>query len=278
MKNIIKIVALALVMVFALGAVSASAAAYTTYTYSYGGQPLSSPDAYSPYKRIDSAYMGLATPLNTPSDLYIDDEGWIYIADDANNRIVVLDENYKFSREIKSFVNIYGNADSLSGAKGVAVANGLLYIADTGNSRIVVLNRETLKCVAVHTKPDADVVKDGSVYAPIALSVDQAGRMYVVSETTNDGIISLNADGTFASFIGAQKVTYSAFDLFWRRFQSEEERANADKAVPITYNNICIDKDGFIYVTTANQGKEQAQQKSSSASFSASPVNIIDVS
>ena len=252
MKKLIRIIALAFALVLAFGAVSASAAAYTTYTYSYGGQPLSSPDAYSPYKQIDSAYMGLPSPLNTPTDLYIDELGWIYIADPVNNRIVVLDEFYKYNRTISTFVNTSGNADSLNQAQGLCVANGLIYIADTQNYRIVVLERETLKCVAIHNTPDADVVKEGSFYNPVALSVDGAGRMYVVSSTTIDGIISLNADGTFASFIGAQKVTYNAMELFWRRFQSAEERAAAEKIVSVTYNNITIDKDGFIYVTTDN--------------------------
>ena len=170
MKKLIRIIALAFALVLAFGAVSASAAAYTTYTYSYGGQPLSSPDAYSPYKQIDSAYMGLPSPLNTPTDLYIDELGWIYIADPVNNRIVVLDEFYKYNRTISTFVNTSGNADSLNQAQGLCVANGLIYIADTQNYRIVVLERETLKCVAIHNTPDADVVKEGSFYNPVALS------------------------------------------------------------------------------------------------------------
>ena len=214
MKKLIRIIALAFALVLVFGTVASSAAAYTTYTYSYDGRALSSPDAYRPYKQVTSSMMGLSTPLNTPTDLYIDDLGLIYICDPNNNRIVVLNENYKFVEEIKTFTNLYGNADSINQAQGVAVANGLLYIADTNNSRIVVLERETKKCVAIHNTPDADVVAEGSLYYPIALSVDTAGRMYVVSSSTIDGIISLNSDGSFASFIGAQKVTYNAFELF----------------------------------------------------------------
>ena len=285
MKKLIRFIALAFVLVFAIGAVASSAAAYTTYTYSYGGQPLSSPDAYSPYKQIDSAYMGLPKTLNSPSDLYIDEEtGDIYIVDpeagttDQPGAIYVLDSNYKYQYKIDEFVNSRGNNDRLKGASGVAVANGLLYIADTNNSRIVVLDRETLECVAIHDTPDADVVEEGDIYKPIALAVDNAGRMYVVSSTTIDGIISLNKDGSFASFIGAQKVTYNAFELFWRRFQSADERAQSEKNVSVTYDNICIDKDGFIYVTTSHidEASQQSAISGKSKSGDYAPVKKLN--
>ena len=82
MKKLIRIIALAFVMILALGTIASSAAAYTTYTYSYGGQPLSSPDAYRPYKQINSSYMGLPAALSKPTDLYIDEEtGEIYLVD-----------------------------------------------------------------------------------------------------------------------------------------------------------------------------------------------------
>ena len=284
MKKIIRLIALAFVMVFALGTLASSAAAYSTYTYSYGGKPLSSPDAYRPYKQINSSYMHLPKALSKPSDLYIDDEGSIYLVDpdmgsnDQPGCIYVLDENYQYQYKIDKFTNLYGNPDALKGAQGVAVANGKIYIADTMNSRIVVLDRETKECVAIHNTPDADVVKEGSLYQPVALSVDSAGRMYVVSSTTIDGIISLNSDGSFASFIGAQKVTYNAFELFWRRFQTAEERAANEQNVSVTYNNICIDKDGFIYVTTENIDP-QAQQEaitSKSASGDYAPVKKLN--
>ena len=69
-------------------------APYQTYTYSINGTALHSPDAYTPAKSIDSAYMGLddeavlkkyysgldATALaakktiSNPSDIEVDDE------------------------------------------------------------------------------------------------------------------------------------------------------------------------------------------------------------
>ena len=60
MKNRIIAVLFALVFAISAFAVPASAASpYQTYTYSINGTALYSPDAYTPTKSIDSAYMGL---------------------------------------------------------------------------------------------------------------------------------------------------------------------------------------------------------------------------
>ena len=91
MRKLTSIICLvfALIMVLALP-VSASAP-YQTYTYSIDGKALSSPDVYSPAKEIDSAYMGLDKEIADISDLQVDQDENIYIADSKNNRIIVLD-------------------------------------------------------------------------------------------------------------------------------------------------------------------------------------------
>ena len=50
-----------------------------------------SPDAYTPDRQIDSNYMGVTPAIDDPRDLFVDQYKNIYIADAANNRIVVLD-------------------------------------------------------------------------------------------------------------------------------------------------------------------------------------------
>lgn len=282
MKKSLRISAFVLVLVMLFGGLISSAATFFTYTYDITGQPQTSPEIYKPYKQITSKYMGLGeTALSNPTDIVVDSEGKVYIADPTNNRIVVLTKHWKLERIISSFVNQHGNADALAGARGLYVCDdGEIYVADTNNARIVVFNQEG-KFVRAYAAPQSDVFEEGSSYTPIALAVDHSKRIYVVSSTATEGIISLNEDGSFATFIGAQKVVISAFETLRRKFMTAEQRALLEDTVPTPYNNITIDAKGFVYVTvefTAKeyQDKQAAATKAASSDFS--PVKRLNAS
>lgn len=256
-----------------LGSVVASAAVpYTTYSYGVNNWIKRSPAAYVPLRTIDtnslqyslSAEGGASdnakikfaesfagTSLSSPADIFVDDLNHVYISDTGNNRIIVTDEDYNLRLIISSFMNNFGVPDSLNQPHGLFVTESEIFVADKGNSRIVVFDKLG-NFVTIVPEPASEVMPDNHVYSPVAVSVDSAGRIYVVSSTTNYGILSLNRDGSFNGFVGAQKVTYSAFDYFWRMFQTAEQIAASESYVPTEYNNIAIDEDDFIFVTTAS--------------------------
>lgn len=66
--------------------------------------------------------------------------------------------------------------------------------------------------------------------------------MFVVSSTTEQGIIVMNDDGSFFGFIGAQKVTYNPLDYFWRKYFKQDDEGTISY-VPTEYNNITIDRE-----------------------------------
>ncbi len=270
----IALVVLALIML--VGTISASAITpYTTYTYSvdtsgnnHGMQR--SPHAYTPLKIVDSntlsnsllpdggssdnakeLYAGknIFTGLDQPKDVFVDELNHVYIANTGKNQIVVTDEEFNIRLLISAFVNKFGVPDALNGPSGVFVTETEIFVADTGNSRVVVFDKLG-NFVDIVPEPASEVLPENHVYQPVAVSVDKAGRIYVVSSTSNYGVISLNRDGSFNGFIGPQKVTFSAIEYFLRMFKTEEQLAASEKAVSTEFNNICIDKDGFIYVTT----------------------------
>ncbi|PKM63283.1 MAG: hypothetical protein CVU97_00880 [Firmicutes bacterium HGW-Firmicutes-21] len=269
--KLIRIVLLTICFILLSGSIFSAVAIvpYTTYTYDVYGWMQRSPDAYVPLTVIDSrsikySYNNGASEitrqkyeftdmldLNGPMDIYVDDLEHVYIADSGNNRIVGLDENYNIRLIISTFTNNNGIPDVLSGPKGVFVTDSEIYVADTEKSRIVVFDKLG-NFVDIVPEPSSDVMPDNSIYKPVAVAADRAGRVYVVSSTTHYGVISLNRDGSFNGFIGPQKVTYSAIELFWRRFQTYEQKAKSIQYVPTEYNNLTIDKDGFLYVTTAS--------------------------
>ena len=235
-------------MTVGLGASSA----YQTYTYSIEGDALFSPDAYTADSNIvDSEYMGLDVPISSPNDLVSDPDGNIYIADTDNNRIVCLDRYYKARFYINNFVNEQGVSDNLTRPEGVFVTDERIWVCDTGAQRIVVFDRKG-NFIKIVEAPESNLFGDSALYTPVAMAVDKYNRLFVVSRTTNQGIIVMTEDGEFTGFIGAQAVSISAWQILWRRFQTEEQKAQQTEYVSTEFNNITIDSDGFIYVTTSS--------------------------
>ena len=286
-KKFTAVVLLVLALVMLLPAIPAAAAEpYQSYTYSIDGYALYSPDAYSPVMTIDSNYMGLETPFDEPTDIFADKDGNIYLADSKNSRIIVLDRYFKVRFTLKNFDNEFGATYSLSGPRGVFVTDDYIYVADTGNSRIVVFYRTNGLYDGVEHKagdfckiipaPESKLFGNSASYKPVALAVDQYGRIFVVSSTTYQGVIVMTDEGEFTGFIGAQKVTYSLIDIVWRRFMSEEQLKNSVTYVSTEFNNITVDDEGFIYVTTDAIDAEKQLAAIESKSSDYSPVKKLN--
>jgi len=247
--------ALLVVVTIPIGAVKA----YQTYTYSIDGQALYSPDAYTPVKTINYQNMGLETNLNGVRDMVTDERGNVYIADTANSRIIVLDRYYNVKFIIDNFRNDQMIMDKFNKPRGVFVTEdryeegelkypGRIYVCDSDASRIVTftLNGEFTSIIG---KPESELFPEGANYKPVAMAVDSYDRLFVVSSETTEGVIVMTNEGEFTGFIGAQQTTLSLWNQIWRRFQSEEQRAEALSVVSYPYNNISINERGFIYAT-----------------------------
>lgn len=261
MKNLMKLITLVMVCLMVFGSLSVMAITpYSTYTYDIDGMYAASPDAYTPDQIVNSAAMGLDEdkPMDSPRDLFVDNNNKVYIADASNNRIIVCNRYIQYTFEISEFTNNQGVPDSLKNPQGVFVTDDYIYVADTDNNRIVLFDLEG-EYVDTIEEPRSDVFPENSIYKPVALAVDAAGRMYIVSSTTYMGVISIAPDGEFQGFIGAQQVNISAIDILWRKIQTKEQRETSTQYVSTEFNNITIDEDGFIYVTTSSID-EAAQQ------------------
>lgn len=260
MKKFTKILLLALVLVLALAPVASAVEPYTTYTYGKDGWPRTSPTVYTPVMNVDSNYIGLETAIDDPRDLFVGPDGCVYIVDAANNRIVVTDANYKLKFTIDAFINDQGVPDKFTNPSGVFANAKEIFVCDTDANRLVVFDIDG-NFEKILAKPSSALFGENSIYKPVAVAVDQYDRIYVISSTTYQGVIVLTSDGEFTGFIGAQNVVYSAWDIIWRNFQTAEQRKATPSYIPTEYNNITVDKEGFIYVTaTANSAARQAQQ------------------
>ena len=259
MKSLMLIV-LTLTMILSVFTIGSSASsAYQTYTYSINGQALYSPDAYVASQVVNAADMGVEK-LNNPTDMVADSEGRIYIANQGNNEILVLDRYYKKVYSITNFINDKGNADSFNKPEGVFIVegdpenennvNGELWVCDTVNERLVVFDRLTGEFKKIVDKPSSQLFDSERPYAPIAMTIDQYGRIYIVSRSHYEGIIVLDPAGVFVGYIGAQQVSISAWEIFWRKIQTDEQKKLSTQLISTTFNNMTITSKGFIYVTT----------------------------
>jgi len=242
---------------------AAAYTSYVTYIYTYDGYSVESPDAYVPERVVTSADIGgpefwgededgNIIGLDGPQCIIVDDSsGDLYIADQKNNRVIIMDPDYKGKLILSDFVNIWGVPDALAQPRGVFANEREIFVADTEKNRIVVFDKEG-NHLRIIEEPRADVFPEGHVYKPIALAVDKSGRIYVVSSTTNLGIIAMGPTGEFQGFVGAQRAVVNPFMIFWRNFQTREQRQQSIRNVSTEYNNITIDDEGFVFVTTSS--------------------------
>lgn len=270
MKKTIRIISLIAVIILLVSSIPVSAIIpYETYTYDKNGNKMESPHAFVPYEVVSSKTLGLNIEINEPADIaveeIVDENGnedyIIYLADTGNQRVLAISSDYKLIGVINKYINEWGVPDSLLEPEGLYIIDNKLYIADSTGNRILVFStlpktdengvrRYPFEFIKTIPEPTDDVFAEGSIYRPVAVAADKSGRLYVVSETSYQGIIALNQDGSFSSFIGAQSSSISVWDMIWRRFQTAEQRSKQEQNITTEYNNINIDEDGFIYATT----------------------------
>lgn len=256
MKRLIKmLLLLPLALLMAASAVPAYAAPYEGYNYSWWGDPEPAPVPYLPAQQVDGKQLGIGD-FNAPEDVFVTADNEVYVLDTGNNRIVQLNEHWQVVRTIDQFEH-EGQAEHFSRPQGIFVTReGSIYVADTGNKRVVELDAEG-RLARIIGAPQADVIKETFIYEPIKLIVDSAKRLYVVGKGVFDGIMQFDSGGRFTGFMGVNKVQYSPIDLFWKRVMTEQQRSKMVLFIPVEFNNVDIDEEGFIYATTGEAGSSE---------------------
>jgi sugar lactone lactonase YvrE len=121
---------------------------------------------------------GKYAPIN-PNSVFISNSGYIYAADQSNNRIVVLNPDGTASTTYPLSFSPFA----------VTVSNsGKIYVSDFTGEKIDLLN----------PNGTASTTYDGGTFAPIYpqnITISNSGYIYV-SDETNNRIVVLNPDGT----------------------------------------------------------------------------------
>ncbi|MBR4072601.1 MAG: hypothetical protein IKK24_01550 [Clostridia bacterium] len=254
MKKFLRLI-IGLIICFTLVFVECTAANYDNYVYTADGFPFNEPTAYLPEEVLTGVDLGIGH-FKEPQDIAVGNDGNIYILDTGNNRVVILSSQHKVVSVLKEF-NIDGKTTELNDPQGLFVTQDkVLYIADSGNSRIVKFYIDTKECIE-YKKPKISMLGDNYTYTPMKLTVDSAERMFVVAKAVTNGMIQLDADGSFSCFFGAIETTPTVLEIFWRRFMTKEQLARQETSIPTEYSNVNIDQNGFVYGTISATDLEE---------------------
>ena len=234
---------------------------YLTWTVSY--------ERWLPTQQAYEAMAFIAMPeIDSPQDLYIDLNNYLYIADSAERHIVVLDAQ-------RNFVRIVGTGE-LSSPTGVAVnAYGEIFVAD---SNYVVKFCPQGSLLNRFGRPDSDIFGADAPFRPLKLALDARGTIYIVGEAASNGLIMLNPEGEFLGYFGANDTTLTLFQALQNFFTPRERRQFLN--VPIPPTNIAIDDRGAIFTATQGLWNEPVKRLNMAGAnmlpsfFAPSPLDI----
>jgi len=226
---------------------------YTTWAMGPDGTLIMTQDAYQPVAEI-------ALPINAAEDMVITPDGYLYIADTGNGQIVKM-ENFEV-------VATYGR-DILEGPTGLDVdEDGVIYIADGRSNTVVILDSEG-NLVSQFGRPSEPIFGRGNQFLPRKITVDARKNLYIISESSVDGIVQMNSDGNFIGYFGANRATMSFQMMVQRLFLSEDQLAQFIRNVAASPSNIAIDNQAMVYTITAGIEREKSIRK-----FTVSGKNI----
>ncbi|NLK74145.1 MAG: hypothetical protein GX288_02505 [Clostridiales bacterium] len=222
-----------------------------TYTYDYFGDAMKSPDAYTPSYFITGNTLGIGN-FKDPQGVFVKDNT-IYVCDTGNNRIVIIEKNADQFVVINEFSEFDGDTavNSLAAPHDIFVSgNGDMYICDTNNQRIVQIDSQYRLVKEMH-QPQDETIDPSLDFFPQKVVVDRLGRIFVLVKNYNKGVLVFDNKGEFTGYMGANTVKFNMIDYLWKQISTEIQRSQMVQFVPTEYNNIAIDKDGFVYATTS---------------------------
>lgn len=231
--------------------VAPAVTAKADYRYNEFDKSTSAQSAYVAEKNYNGKQLDIGS-FGNPADFYVYEDSLLFLLDNGNNRIVVLDEDFAVHHIIDA-VKMGGEELDISGAKGIYVSEeGEVYIADTANGRVIIMDQKG-KVRKLLTRPDSVLFTANVTFLPKSIVTDSNGTVYVVSENSTQGAYMLNPEGEFLGFYGRNEVDVTAdvlFQAMMRKFVSEEQRAKMSNFIPVEFSRFDVDAEGFIYTVT----------------------------
>lgn len=242
----------------ALGCMSGEASAaeaYPGYTYNSDGKAVPTALPYEASAVISGSMLGIEA-LDTPSDLYVTDDGEVFILDAGNNRVVVLDQAFSLSRIVNP-TDDSGELIEFKSPAGISVAaDGRILICDRKGKAVYILDGEGRQLDKIE-KPESSIIPEKFQFQPVKAEIDSGGILYVVSSGSYSGALQFDTDGSFMGFYGSEDVDLTVkvlMDYFWKSILSDEAAEGVSRTVPVEFISFCIDHKDFVF--TIRKGNE----------------------
>lgn len=246
-------------------AADGSSYVYEGYTYDFFGNVKSTPAAFILSKTITATDLkGIA--LDSVDDVCTSEDGRIFLADSRQSRVHVLDESGKMLKTLKTIRDTEnkiviledGAQLTLNGCQGVFFheKQNELYIADTAAERVIVLDGADYTFKRLITRPAN--MTGMTEYKPAKITVDNADRIYVVVQSSYEGIIELNEDGTFSRYFGVNEPAINIIDHLWKSIATDAQKEKMGKTYAPAFNNVALDGEGFVMAVTSDLSANQS--------------------
>lgn len=197
---------------------------------------------------------GEVLQLYNPQDLFISTQGYLYIVDTGNNRILRSNSEGMVDR-----IYTGPEEDPFKNPGGVFVdKDGDLYVADTDNSRIVHLDSDG-GLMEVFGVPE-ELPGENTTYHPAKLAISSTGYIYVVN---GQNILTIDATNRFRGYLGQTKIGFDLTETLIRLFASEEQQKTLSKRLAASYTNIVIDPDDNLYASTLDSRQGEIKRLNS---------------
>lgn len=243
------IFSVAAVFLACTASVSADSVPYASYTYDCDGNVVESGSVYSPMCVINGEGLNVGG-FSGPADLF-ERDGYLYVLDSGNSRIVKTDIRGSFAKEIIPAES--GEEIDLTKATGIYIdAKERIFIADSGNNAVWVLNADGAAEKKI-TKPDSEYFDKDIEFLPSRVIGDSVGNIYVQSTGIYDGLCIFDSEYQFTGFFGSEKVKTTSEILtsyFWKQFMTSEQKESMANYVPSEIYSMDISSEDFIYTIT----------------------------
>lgn len=209
---------------------------------------------------------GVEETFNTPSGLFVHEEGkLLYVCDTENRRIV----RFSYDETLDQFVfdRTFDDPNLSQYFKDAATGTETAPQPTPQPTEAPVVDGEgegegdvpeTDEQAPAEDGSDVEIDNSGDggsvssvtdiSYRPLKVVVDSAMRMFVVSKNCYRGLVELSDDGEFTKFFGATKTKQTLSALLTRLF-TETAMDKIQQNLSTEYSNVTIDKQGFVYGT-----------------------------